>query len=157
MLTNFQSSFTARLSSKFIIRLLLQIHHTLNMLLHYLVKYTASFWLRVTGGFYVPPYRLLTDESCAAQQSYPAARRFDSEQSGCCECIRCLVHVRQSHNHRGRTERQTNPAESASRKNMEAYVDTNRQTDMIWYNIFTCAQKLTASQLNQPHGTENKK
>jgi len=44
MRTNFQNSFTVRLSSEFAIK---SSHQTLNMSLHYRVKYLARFWLTV--------------------------------------------------------------------------------------------------------------
>jgi len=42
MLNYFQNSFTVRLSSKFVIRSYFNIPPTLNMSLHYLVKYLCS-------------------------------------------------------------------------------------------------------------------
>ena len=67
----------------------------------------------------------LTGGSCVARQSCRAVRRSGSERSGCCGCIQCLVHAHRSHNHRGPTEWQMNRAESASRKNMEAFTQTH--------------------------------
>ena len=42
MLTDFQNSFTGRLTGKFETNSCLNIHHTLNVSLHYLVKYLCS-------------------------------------------------------------------------------------------------------------------
>jgi len=63
---------------------------------------------------------LLTDESYVAQQSCQEVRQFDLEQSECCGCSQRLDHARQNHSRRGLIGRQTTPAMSESRKNMEA-------------------------------------
>jgi len=42
MLTDFQNSFTGRLSGEFVANHIQTSHHTLTMLLHYIVKYLCS-------------------------------------------------------------------------------------------------------------------
>jgi len=56
----------------------------------------------------------------AARRSCREVRQSDLERNECCECSRCLVRVRRSHNRRDLIGRRMTLATSGSRTNMEA-------------------------------------